>query len=194
MTSTSKGSASSVVPNQNQTPCPHCGKYFSRVSTHITRSHPDKHRERIVERHVHSDNLNVKDVTSSHGQKSSNENSQTVQSKLFSKDIATFEKKFSELLQQAPCPVAFNVLYNEFVSALQEMGSKLPGPKHPAVRYFEMRKQRKKFLLLMTGNIAILPTQKEVPREIGRKDVKNIITTSFNTSITTNVKSVCGQF
>ena len=38
------------VKNGNCVPCPHCGKLYLRINTHISRAHPEHHRQNILNR------------------------------------------------------------------------------------------------------------------------------------------------
>lgn len=88
---------SQIKSHNTTTPCPYCGKLYVRLSTHITKSHPEKHRERIFDRHRSSE-----DQSSSPDQsttmiidKSLIRNTEAVRLDQVRQEIQLFSKKFS---------------------------------------------------------------------------------------------------
>ncbi|KAJ4446513.1 hypothetical protein ANN_13209 [Periplaneta americana] len=149
------------------TPCPYCGKLYVRVSTHITKSHPDKHTERVVQRHVSKSQIinEIGNENSNHKQSSPDDNSVHLQK--LRNQVRPFESKFAELLGKQPCLEDFNLLYNEFIMVLLEIGNKLPGPKHPACCYFEMRQHKRIF---KSNDRTYAKTSN--PEKLSKRDIK----------------------
>ena len=132
--------------------CAHCGKYFKGkhgVSIHISKAHPNEHRTIITERQPgwhrnhsilpSSETIDIKET----------DNSQEHDPKLLHCDLQAYKSEMlqwrSKFQNMSNNNDVFCSMVKEFSIFLARAIHLLPGPKHPAVRYFEARKQKKAF-------------------------------------------------
>lgn len=114
--------------------CTHCGKYFRSdrgVRIHIARAHPTVHRDILVHKH--------KTLTSTNPLEDINQNITDETSKKafdYNSELNKWKSKFTEHLSD----IEFENTVEEFVTFLASAPALLPGPKHPAQKYYEKRK------------------------------------------------------
>ena len=46
------------IEKDNQVPCPHCGKYYIKLKSHIFKAHPEVYRETLVTNYVSKSDTN----------------------------------------------------------------------------------------------------------------------------------------
>ena len=138
-------SNSSEIRNVAQIPCVHCGKYFSSsrgVAIHISRSHPNIHREHLVNKQPKSSHILWSD------DQPANISEPESQSHPILGPLSTYKeqlKNWKEKFSIDSSEEIFNDQIKEFMIFLSEAIDYLPGPKHPARKYYEARKQKKNF-------------------------------------------------
>lgn len=126
-------------------PCPHCGKYYIKLNTHISRSHPDIHRKIIVQRqpstnHVATPQGDEAYINNNEDIHSLNKNRQPAGPiDEYKKNLCQWNSKFSYEMSTDQ----FDKAVDDFAVFLAEAIELLPGPKHPAKRYFEARKMKR---------------------------------------------------
>ena len=127
--------------------CKYCGKSFKCVNIHISKSHPTEHSQKIVDSYVGNINEPAQDnsisnigTTSSNitDQPSHRENSVNIQEH----EILSWEERLQKLLLDRNTD-DFDKIFDDFTSFLISSLQCLPGPQHPAVKYFKLRQERK---------------------------------------------------
>ena len=132
--------------------CPHCGGYFQNergINIHISRSHPDIYRSKI------SDKYNVPETHQNHssqlsGDEENNHRTTEQRSQIrdnnindtltkYKTELTEWKNKFSEVLDDE----TFDSAVETFTSFLSTSINYLPGPKHPATKYYEARKKNR---------------------------------------------------
>ena len=122
--------------NAHNEPCPYCGKLFQScrgVNIHISRAHPAEYRSKLVNQNK-SLRQNVDNI--SHTQNDSDPSPN--RDDAYNKDLCQWKTKFTMDMSDDE----FNVLIEEFLSFLAAAVHILPGPKHPAQKYYEARKNK----------------------------------------------------
>lgn len=134
--------------------CKYCGKLFQTkrgINIHISRAHPSQYRDKIVNHHTVSkrkdsnftliSNDNTQDdnrsAESTHDDTNKKSNSSTTK---FNKKLSSWKNIFSSDLDDT----TFDIKVDEFISFLASAVKLLPGPKHPAQKYYELRKTKNK--------------------------------------------------
>ena len=120
--------------------CIHCGQYYRStrgVNIHISRAHPTVHRDKLVNKErnqfpQHSSNNSNQDIDIT---------TNTTELKIdeYNSELLKWKVKFSENL----CEADFEKIVTDFIRFLASAPHILPGPKHPAQKYYEKRKRDK---------------------------------------------------
>lgn len=126
-----------TTKNNKEEKCPVCGKSYKSISIHISKAHAQEYRSNLVTKYaiensiivpssaVHTDVQN-NDVATNPSHTDKTEKSDSIKS---------FEKRFEEIICTANWEL-FETTTLEFVEYLSEASKTLPGPKHPAVKYY----------------------------------------------------------
>ncbi|KAI5721493.1 hypothetical protein M8J77_021497 [Diaphorina citri] len=118
-----------TLHNNGLSKCDLCGKMFKNVNKHIVSGHPEAYRQRLLDKHVSGELSTV----------SKSSNNDAAQLDTIKKEITAFnQRNWSEMEIEE-----LNTNTKEFQSFLKGLIHRLPGPKHPAVKYFELRKSSK---------------------------------------------------
>ena len=149
-----------------KSPCPHCGKLFKSIKIHISKAHPQEYRKTIVSTYdiskeklkqseylgnANSNNDNagcsfvnnadihennhpcIKDSNNENIRKHSDNTDSLLQ---FNKNaILEFEKAVQDLII-TPNIESLNTVCVDICEILSNAVHSLPGPKHPAIRYY----------------------------------------------------------
>ena len=136
----------------SEVPCPHCGKFFvnSRgISIHISKYHPDLHRLKLVERQNTSSYTIWNSGESSSTCKTSINNIPSKSHPVSVNDpLSNYKQQLLHWKTKFDCDltdIEFDTLTNNFLQFLSEAIDYLPGPKHPARKYYALRKKNKNF-------------------------------------------------
>ena len=140
-----------------QSPCPHCGGLFKGshgVAIHISRAHPVQHRQSVLAR---QSKTQTQVTEESHSNSStddsvipndspgvldkSNHPSQSDNLRIYKNELLKWKSEFANF--HTDREFCSNV--KKFISFLSQAVHLLPGPKHPAVRFYEARRQRRQF-------------------------------------------------
>ena len=132
---------------QNQEKCQYCGGFFQNkrgVNIHISRAHRDIHRNKISEKYkttkYHSNpsdhDTNNHCTSSSTCLSSQNDEINNLFQK-YKEELSEWTKKFSKQLDDSE----FDSHVENFSVFLSNSIKYLPGPKHPASKYYEARKK-----------------------------------------------------
>lgn len=120
----------------NATPgnkCPVCGKIYISVRIHISKAHPDHHRLLIAESYT----TGLEDDSSEHGSVCQDE-AHTPEMCVYQDLVDKWKQVFSKTMNDKE----FDENVSDFQHLLAESIKYLPGPKHPATKYYEKRKEK----------------------------------------------------
>ena len=142
-------SQSSLNIEKPKIPCAYCGKLYFKINIHISRAHREQHRQIIVNRHKTGAHQVAQDeilhTTTTAATTTSTSTTAPRQPSVpsnvlteYNKQLGEWKKKFSEDLSQD----SFHKLVEDFLSFLSSAIHMLPGPKHPASKYYELRKKK----------------------------------------------------
>ena len=130
------------TPN-SEVPCPHCGKFYTSsrgIAIHISKSHPEIHREKLVQRQKHNSSYSIWNTNKITGNSSldTTENITSIKNPLsdYKTQLNIWKDKFNTEVSDT----IFDSLISEFLKFLSEAIDLLPGPKHPAHKYYELSK------------------------------------------------------
>lgn len=141
----------SHVDNRNKTQCPHCGKYYIRVNTHISRAHPLIHRQNLISRQPSTKFISAEgkqlDSEPHHSDQTPTISSTSPVERSPLDQYKTGLQYWNQRFQQNLDDNVFNTYVNDFATFLSESIYLLPGPKHPAYKYIEARKAKKNGVL-----------------------------------------------
>lgn len=131
------------LQSDNKYPCLYCGKFFKSVSIHISKAHPQQYRHTVVKKYASNDNENghntnlinmkINKITTPIPE---NQNKTRKP-----KEILDFEENFQDANNRNDFDY-FESLCSDLTQYLANAISSLPGPKHPAVRYYMARKNK----------------------------------------------------
>ncbi|KAI5732807.1 hypothetical protein M8J76_004346 [Diaphorina citri] len=110
------------------TACTFCGKRYVHVNKHISSAHPEEYRKRLANKYVSNSN---------NGNTSERDQSEIDKNEI-EKDIAEWSRKDWNHMDLD----VLNEHVGQFQAFLKNAIHKLPGPKHPAVMYYEKRKNK----------------------------------------------------
>lgn len=142
-TSTTENNINEIDPNksiQNKSSCPHCGKFYTRVNTHISRSHPEIHRLNILSRQ--KDKIKDLTITKQDSVDRNKDNADPISDiplEKYKDGLTSWLNIFSGDLNDEQ----FNNSVTDFANFLSKSIDFFPGPKHPAKKYFEYRKAKR---------------------------------------------------
>lgn len=114
--------------------CIHCGKSFNKhrgLKIHISRVHPAQHRECLTTIRPTKPEDILNEIELQPISKSQVEDT-------FTQELNTWRTSFSSDMSDQ----AFDDLINQFLIFLASAIHRLPGPKHPAARYYEARRKK----------------------------------------------------
>lgn len=135
----------SVNINANSVSCPHCSKLCKNqagVSIHISKAHGTENRSIITKKYVKStDNDHIHNTEEENEPNDDDQNFKVD----FANEIVGFENKFAAMVSLRPSQAELDTEINNFSTFLREVITKIPGPQHPASRYYRMRKQNTLF-------------------------------------------------
>lgn len=117
-------------------PCPYCGKKFKSVKIHISKAHPGEHRQVITQRYIKNQSTNIDDFVQEN-------NSSSVEFQKYLSDLTNWKKKFAVEMSDKEFDNEIKFFQSFLVSSMHY----LPGPKHPANKYYEARRKRKDILV-----------------------------------------------
>ena len=117
---------------QNKSQCPHCGKFYVSMNIHISKAHPEEYRKNISSSYLSQSDPSSSNDNCTTRRKSSNTNKQMIIWEEKIKDIIVGTSH--EDLDDIVCDVL-----KYFKDSIQQ----LPGPQHPAVKYFNLRRRMK---------------------------------------------------
>lgn len=114
-------------PESDTQQYPFCGKYYKSINKHIVGAHPEEYRQRLVGKHVPSQpNIGVS-------------TSKEDDLKIIERDLQKFNLQEWHTMNEDD----LNKYVDEFQMYLKNVIHILPGPKHPAIKYYELRKKNK---------------------------------------------------
>lgn len=126
----------------NEVKCPHCKKLCKGergVKIHISMSHPEIYINSIA-------NSYQKDKEEEHKKNdNNNKDSENIALKKVKDEISLIENGLVKMLIDKPTLSEFSKIVEDFAKILEESKIKLPGPKHPATKYYEARKRKSTF-------------------------------------------------
>ncbi|KAL1452451.1 hypothetical protein WDU94_006682 [Cyamophila willieti] len=124
-----------TVPNTYQTlpdkdsvlsACQFCGKSYKCVNKHIAGAHPDEHRQMITNKYGTKDSPDSNKTRIEHEQR----------------EVERAVDEWSRRDWNGMDLELLNKNVDEFQKFLRDVVHRLPGPKHPAVKYYEIRKNK----------------------------------------------------
>lgn len=127
--------------NSSEQNCSHCNQIFKNqrgVNAHIRRAHPEIYRSKILNNKPSEyKNLEAEKYPEIIN-KQSNESNEKL--KIFNADILEWERKFNT--EAFDNEDTFGNMVENFGTFLANSLDYLPGPKHPAKKYYEARKKK----------------------------------------------------
>ena len=135
-------SSSMDVSSSNNEPCPHCGKLFTSRGTILSKynscttsvSSSQRNTGQINSCDQQSVNRMIEDLNTIP------KNATTTKKKL--PETIEFETKFNDILLRGTLD-KFEDLTCNFINYLTQANNTLPGPKHPAIRYYNAHRKHK---------------------------------------------------
>jgi hypothetical protein len=133
----------SVPDHTNLAQCPYCGKHFKQkgLKIHISKAHPEISRQRLVETYSLREEPAEVDATTA---EATNEISPNRISKELLAVFHSLDKLAADfdVLSQNWNAENCDELVDSLTKLLVESASALPGPKHPAVKFYKLRKSK----------------------------------------------------
>lgn len=123
--------------------CKHCGKIFTNVRglrIHIAKAHHDIRRKDISNKYSSRNEIDDAAILASKEIYDPQKDSES-----FNKEITTKIQEWVRKFSSECDDDRFCLQVTEFLQFLANIIHELPGPKHPARRYYEMRKKGKKY-------------------------------------------------
>jgi len=127
--------------------CPLCGQLCKQrgVKIHIAKSvnpdHAEFHRQTLVDRYG-SDvaSTSERENFNKLPNQSNNQINQQMQN-----EAKKYEELFRQLCNDNVCNKDFQDCIANYINFLKECNTKLPGPKHPAIKFYQARKKKSTF-------------------------------------------------
>jgi hypothetical protein len=128
----------------SESKCKHCGKFFKSIrglKIHISKSHLDVHRQQIIDKYVPKLTAHCEGIVDNVCLQSEEKYNATLNCKL-EHEINKWHSVFSAELNEHE----FSLKVSEFSKFLADIINELPGPKHPARKFYELRKKKKQMI------------------------------------------------
>lgn len=138
----------------NKTKCDFCDGYYKGLrglNTHIIRSHPERYRNTILERNLEmntSSTINEQPANQHSNQPVTNisESQNPQQDNTVNNEILKINEKLDNMLTNPSSnDIEIEAIVSEITILFVNAINILPGPRHPAVKYYESRKRRSLF-------------------------------------------------
>ena len=121
--------------------CEYCGKSYKSIGIHLSKAHPEHHRNKISERyHVDTPQEQIESDTNIIADRNSTAKQNKTQKNVKSKQILDFETLLKQCISSEDIDL-FEKVICDIIEFLATAIESLPGPKHPAVRYYYARKK-----------------------------------------------------
>ena len=137
-----KGNSLTQTPTTNddeKVECPYCNLLFKNqagVNIHIGSRHKEVQPNSIVQRHTSQGQGNGNLDETNH-----DEPNDAIDSQInFSSSINEFLEQFEKMLSQKPQQSEFDEAVESFAEFLRGVIDIIPGPKHPATKFYKLRK------------------------------------------------------
>ena len=114
----------------SMTACQFCGKCYKGIKIHISKAHPEQYRSLLLNPTLPCS------VPTSTIKSSNNQTSPLPDSCKYTKELVKWLDKFDATFDD----LTFNNNYDSFVEFLSTATDLMPGPKNPAKKYIEARK------------------------------------------------------
>ena len=126
------------------TQCPYCGKAYIRVNIHISRAHPQAQRQNLTNRQPKTkynevNDLDIRDQNHSEQDEQNSSSNEEGPLDQYKEGLQHWNRQFLQELNDQE----FNTSVEKFATFLSQSIYLLPGPKHPASKYFEARRARR---------------------------------------------------
>ena len=142
-------SVSTAVQDSTKSACQFCGKYFKSVKIHISKAHPAEYRKSIISTYTGS-TVNLEDIAVNNNvtqylpniKLSSPASDSSCDSNSLSYPMKPWEDKILNILINNN-PDGLDILVSDVISFFIDSIRNLPGPQHPATKYYKRRRAGK---------------------------------------------------
>ena len=127
----------------NTSCCLYCGKFFKSVNIHISKAHPKEHRDKLVRQLppiILTDSLHNQEINNNN---TNDNNSRGIENTRDQNFYSSELKRWLSVFSTNMGSDEFEEQFNSFSTFLTKSIDYLPGPKHPARKYYEARKSGK---------------------------------------------------